>query len=371
MQKKIPFLDLKLINKKYSRSLQNTISDVIDSGWYIRGQYNQIFETEFSSYVGTKYAINVANGLDALTLVLNAWIELGKLEKGDEVIVPSNTYIATVLSITKNDLKPIFVEPCEKTFNIDHTKIEEKITPKTKAILPVHLYGLPCKMEEICSIAKKYELLVLEDCAQSHGATISNKMVGSFGDAAAFSFYPGKNLGAIGDAGTVLTNDKDLSNTIRALSNYGSHKKYVNRFKGVNSRMDEIQAAILSQKLLHLDDENRERNKLADIYKTRLKKIGIQHQHVPNNFFSSYHLFVISTINRDKTINTLSSEGVETLIHYPIAPHQQECYEEFNKLDLPIAEKLADSMLSLPLYPGMEIDHVEKVCDIIEHNLES
>ena len=287
----IPFLDLKKINAQYQQELKDACSRVIDSGWYIMGNELEAFEAEFAEYCGTKFAIGVANGLDALTLTLRAWKELGKLKAGDEVIVPANTYIASILAITENDLVPVLVEPNTDTYNLCPKIVRSAITDKIKAILPVHLYGLISPMPELIAIADEFDLLVLEDCAQSHGAQINGKKCGNWGHAAGFSFYPGKNLGALGDAGAITTNDLELANTLRALRNYGSHKKYENLFQGVNSRLDEIQAAMLRVKLNYLDAETAQRRTIANKYITEITNPLIKLPKWDNDEEHAFHLF--------------------------------------------------------------------------------
>ena len=361
---KIPFLDLKNINKQYQDELKEACSRVIDSGWYIMGDEVKSFESNFSSYCGSQYCVGVANGLDALILTFRAWKELGKLKSGDEVIVPANTYIASVLSITENDLVPVFVEPDEKTFNLNIENIKRALTQKTRAILPVHLYGQISPMDEIMHLANEKNLLVLEDCAQSHGARLNSKTCGSWGHAAGFSFYPGKNLGALGDAGAITTDDKELYNTLIALRNYGSHKKYENLYVGMNSRLDEIQAAMLNVKLKYLPEETKRRQKIASIYrdnlhndKVRLSSIIDVEQHV-------YHLFVVQVDKREDFQRYLMENGVSTLIHYPIPPHKQQAYREFHHLQLPITEAIHDSIVSLPMDPTMSDESVVRVCEL-------
>lgn len=363
-----PFLDLKNINQQYREELITACTRVIDSGWYIGGNELEQFEQNFANYCGVKFAIGVANGLDALILTLRAWKELGKLKDGDEVIVPSNTYIASILAITANNLTPALVEPDLSTYNIDPLKIEAAITAKTKVILPVHLYGQLAAMPDIMHIAKKHNLLVLEDSAQSHGAQIEGKKAGNWGDASGFSFYPGKNLGALGDAGAITTNDAELAQTLRALRNYGSHEKYKNLFAGVNSRLDEIQAAMLDVKLKHLDAEVKHRRTIAKMYLEGIKNPEVilplsdidasqYNQHV-------WHLFVIRSNNRIKLQQYLAENGVQTLIHYPIPPHKQQAYKEWNNLSYPISEKIHNEVMSLPMGPTLSLEEVEKVIQL-------
>lgn len=351
----IPFLDLKAINAQYRDELVEAAARVIDSGWYIQGEEVEAFEREFADYCGTQHCIGVANGLDALTLTLRAWKELGRLKEGDEVIVPANTYIASVLAITENRLKPILVEPDEATFNLCPEKTAAAITPETKAILAVHLYGQIAPMKEIMALAKAHNLLVLEDAAQAHGASIDGKKAGSWGDAGGFSFYPGKNLGALGDSGAVTTGDADLANTIRALGNYGSHKKYENRYQGVNSRLDEIQAAMLRVKLRHLDEEIEHRRKLAEHYLANIDHPGIQLP-APGAWEGHvWHLFVVRTDKREELQQHLSDNKVQTLIHYPLPPHKQMAYGEWSSLSYPVTESMHNSVLSLPIGPTLPV----------------
>lgn len=360
----IPFLDLKAINAQYRDELVVACTRVIDSGWYIGGSELEQFEQQFANYCGTKYAIGVANGLDALILTLRAWKELGKLKEGDEVIVPSNTYIASILAISANNLTPILVEPCENSFNIDPKKIEAAITSRTKAILPVHLYGKLVDMPAIMAIAKRHELLVLEDSAQAHGASLDGKRAGSWGDASGFSFYPGKNLGALGDAGAITTSDEELANTLRALRNYGSHEKYKNLFQGVNSRLDEIQAAMLNVKLSHLDKEIAYRRDVANAYLKGINNKAIILPAKESDSAHVWHVFVIRCERRDALQKYLADNGIQTLIHYPVPPHQQPAYKEWNELSYPISESIHAEVLSLPIGPTMTMEDVNTVIQI-------
>jgi dTDP-4-amino-4,6-dideoxygalactose transaminase len=356
----IPFLDLKSINARHREDILDACSTVIDSGWYIQGQFLKVFEREFSEYCGLRHCIGVANGLDALTLTLRAWKELGKLRDGDEVIVPANTYIASILAITENGLIPILVEPDNLTYNISVNGILSKLTPKTKVILPVHLYGKISPMREIMSLARKHSLLVLEDCAQAHGAKLDGVRAGAWGDAAGFSFYPGKNLGALGDAGAVVTSDPELAAVIRQLANYGSAKKYVNKMKGVNSRLDELQAAVLSVKLKSLDDDSNRRRAIAKKYCEQINNPYIDITPL-GGLDHVYHLFVIRSRFRDELGEFLTEKGVQTLIHYPIPPHKQEAYSELENLYLPITELIHQEVISLPISPVM----VESDVDVV------
>lgn len=358
-----PFLDLKGINAQYREELIEACTKVIDSGWYVQGSEHQAFEEEFAQFCGTQYAIGVANGLDALTLIMRAYKEMGVMCENDEIIVPSNTYIASILAISENGLVPILVEPDMNTYLIDPKKIEEKITSKTKAIMPVHLYGQSCEMDEINAIAQKYNLKVIEDSAQSHGAYYQDKRCGNLGDASGFSFYPGKNLGALGDGGAVTTNDKELAQVIKALGNYGSAKKYENVYKGTNSRLDEIQAAMLRVKLRYLDNEIQKREEIANYYLENIKNKDlilpiIKTKHV-------WHLFVIRTTKREKLQKYLFDNGVQTLIHYPLAPHNQEAYSEWENRTYPISEKIHNEVLSLPISGVQTLDETKKIVKAI------
>ena len=364
----IPFLDLKDVNRQYRDDLIEVCKRVIDSGWYIGGTELDKFEKNFAEYCGTRFAIGVANGLDALILTLRAWKELGEIKDGDEVIVPSNTYIASILAITANNLSPILVEPDLYTYNIDALKIEQAITPKTRVILPVHLYGQLAAMPAIMDIANKYNLLVLEDSAQSHGAEINGTKAGNWGDASGFSFYPGKNLGALGDAGAITTNDAELAQTLKALRNYGSHEKYKNLFVGVNSRLDEIQAAMLDVKLKHLDAEVKHRRTIAKMYLDGIRnpEMSLPLSDIDASQYDQHvwHLFVIRSKNREALQQYLAENGVQTLIHYPIPPHKQQAYKEWNDLSYPISEKIHDEVMSLPMGPALSLGEAEKVIQL-------
>jgi|SRR5471030_1355627 len=361
----INFLNLKAINAQYQEELKLACSRVIDSGWYIMGSELNDFERSFASYCGTKHSIGVANGLDALTLVLRAWKEQGKLHDGDEVIVQANTYIASILAITTNNLTPVLVEPDPSTFNLTAENILDALTKKTKVILPVHLYGQLSPMSEIMEIAEKNNLLVLEDCAQSHGAHIDGKMAGSWGHAAGFSFYPGKNLGALGDAGAITTNDDELARILKALRNYGSHKKYENIFAGINSRLDEIQAAMLNVKLKYLENETHCRQEIAKRY---LKEINNKFITLPIINFTTahvWHLFVIKCEDREGLQKWLAMNEIQSLIHYPIPPHKQQAYAEWNNISLPVTEHIHRHVLSIPLDPTMSEKDIEKVIKVL------
>lgn len=357
----IPFLDLKAINAQYRDELVEAATRVIDSGWYIQGEEVEAFEREFADYCGTRHCIGVANGLDALTLTLRAWKELGKLKEGDEVIVPANTYIASVLAITENRLKPVLVEPDETTFNLCPEKTAAAITPETKAILAVHLYGQIAPMMEIMALAKANNLLVLEDAAQAHGASIDGKKAGSWGDAAGFSFYPGKNLGALGDGGAVTTNDDELAKTVRALGSYGAFTKYENLYQGVNSRLDEIQAAQLRVKLRYLDDEIERRRRAAEFYIDSIVNPEIELPKVTDRESHVWHLFVVRSKQRCELQMFLEERGVKTLIHYPIPPHQQAAYANELTGVYPVTEDIHRSVLSLPISPVINDENAANV----------
>ena len=359
----IPFLDLKQVNAQYRKELIEVVTSVIDSGWYIQGEQVKTFEKEFASYCGSSHCIGVANGLDALILIFRAYKELGKLKEGDEVIVPANTYIASILAITENRLKPVFVEPDEQTYNLDPKLVERAITSKTKAILAVHLYGQLADMPAIIKIAKKHKLLVIEDSAQAHGASINGKKSGNWGDASGFSFYPGKNLGALGDAGAVTTDDEELAATIRALGNYGSSKKYKNSCKGINSRLDEIQAAMLRIKLKYLNNEIEKRRGVANYYLENIKNKNVILPVVSTN--SVWHLFVIRTQTRKELQKYLLDNKIQTLIHYPLPPHKQSAYKEWNNDTYPITEKMHDEVLSLPISGVQDLKDTRKIVQII------
>ncbi len=361
----IPFLDLKGINAQYRQELSTAVSRVIDSGWYILGDELEQFEQEFAQYCQTAFCVGVANGLDALILILRAYKEMGVMEEGDEVIVPANTYIASILAISENKLKPILVEPDPETYNLNPAQIEQHITKRTKAILTVHLYGQVTCMDDIKAIAVQYNLKVIEDCAQAHGALYKGGKVGSIGDAAGFSFYPGKILGALGDAGAVTTSDAELATTIRAISNYGSHEKYKNLYKGVNSRLDEMQAALLRVKLSYLDKEIEYRRQVASYYLQRIANPLIKLPKVTAVEAHVWHLFVIRCHERNKLQDYLKSHGVQTVIHYPVPPHKQSAYEELNNFSYPVTEKIHEQVLSLPIGPCINLDDVGKVSDLV------
>ena len=362
----IHFLNLKKLNQPFEVAFQKKMKQFLEGGWYILGNEVKQFETDFAAYCGTKHCIGLGNGLDALVLIFKAYIHLGKLQKGDEVIVPANTYIASVLAILQADLVPVLVEPKLETFNINPEAIEAKITSKTKAILPVHLYGQLCEMIAINEIAQKHNLLVIEDAAQAHGSQFSeNEKAGNLGHAAAFSFYPGKNLGALGDAGAITTNDDELANVLFSMRNYGSKVKYENEIIGLNSRLDELQAAFLNIKLKQLDSENEFRRSMAKRYLSEIKNDKIT---LPNWDFSQnhvFHLFVIRTSNRIDLQNYLKENGIETMIHYPIPPHKQKALVNWNQLSFPITEKIHDEILSIPLNSGLKASEIQHIITIL------
>ncbi len=357
----IKFLDLQAVNAQYREELITAFTRVLDSGWYILGEEVARFEQAFADYCDNRFCIGVGNGLDALTLTLRAWKELGLLQDDDEVIVPANTYIASVLAITENKLKPVLVEPDPHTFNLDPARIEKAITAKTKAILVVHLYGKLADMDSICHIADQKGLLILEDCAQSHGAQVNGKKAGTWGHAAGFSFFPGKNLGALGDAGAITTNDETLAQTLRALRNYGSHKKYVNDIQGVNSRLDEVQAALLAVKLRWLDRDSQARQRIAQRYLTEMNNQHIQLPCTANQGEHVWHLFVIRCLQRDTFIQHCQQQGIGTLIHYPIPPHQQNAYRGYWSQPLPLTEAIHREVVSLPIGPTMTTAEIDQV----------
>lgn len=368
----IKFLDLKAINDSFEPEISYSIKRVLNSGWYLQGNEVNAFEQDYARFIGAKYCIGVANGLDALRLILKAYMELGNLQEGDEIIVPANTFIASVLAISDNKLIPVFVEPDINTFNINPYQIEEKITDRTKAIMLVHLYGLNAMHSEITRLVEKYKLLLIEDNAQAIGAYYKDNRTGSIGDAAGHSFYPGKNLGCLGDGGAVTTNSDKLASTIRALANYGSTEKYVCNFKGLNSRLDEIQAAVLRTKLPYIDDNNKRRQEIANYYLDNIRHSDIILPHLTSTNLKSkienahvWHLFVIRTLKRKKLQEYLTKNKIQTLIHYPIPPHRQNAYKEWAHLRLPITEQIHNEVLSLPISPVMKDIEVEKVVSVL------
>ena len=365
----VPFLDLKRLNAPYKDVLEQAATDVVESGWFIRGRYGERFEQAFADYCGVKYAVGVGNGLDALTLMLRASVELGRLHEGDEILVPSNTYIATVLAVNAAGLKPVLVEP-DESYDIDPKRLKDAYGPRTRAILVVHLYGRLCAMDEICEFANSHDLLLFEDCAQAHGARFSDgRGAGTFGSAAAFSFYPTKNLGALGDAGMVVTNDENIAKVVRALGNYGSEQKYVNKFKGVNSRLDEMQAALLLAKLPYLNGSNERRRKIAERYCREIKNPKVLLPELPQIPTEHvWHVFVVrlqDEATRNSLQDYLKSRGIGTLIHYPIPPHLQEAYANEFDGEYPIAEAMAKTILSIPMSPELTEDEVSEVIGAI------
>jgi dTDP-4-amino-4,6-dideoxygalactose transaminase len=365
----IKFLDLQKINLQHQTEIEARLLNVFKSGWYLLGDEVKNFEKNLAAYLGVNHVIGTANGLDALRLILKAYLELGFMKEGDEVIVPANTYIASILAISDNKLKPVLLEPDLETYNLDLSRIEEKISSKTKAILLVHLYGRVCWSEELSALAQKYNLKIIEDNAQAIGAAWKGIKTGALGDAAGFSFYPGKNLGALGDAGAVSCKDSDLANTLRAIANYGSAQKYTNIYKGLNSRLDEIQAAVLDTKLQYIDLENNRRQKIAKLFSKQISNNKIILPQIPADSQEHvWHLYVIRTENREKLQNYLLTNGIQTLIHYPIPPHKQEAYTEFNSISLPLTEKIHQEVLSLPISPVIEDHEVEKIiCKLNEY----
>lgn len=361
----IKFLDLQKVTEKYSAEIHEAVSRVIDSGWYLQGKENERFEADYSAYIGTKYTIGVANGLDALIWIFRAYIEMDVMQAGDEVIVPANTYIASVLALTENGLKPVLVEPDIRTYQIDETKIEEAITSRTKGILIVHLYGQCAYTEGIGALCRKYELKLVEDNAQAHGCLYRGRKTGSLGDAAGHSFYPGKNLGALGDAGAVTTDDEELAKTVRALANYGSSRKYVFKYAGRNSRLDEIQAAVLDVKLRHLDEDNARRKEIARYYIENVRNPLIITPQVEDWDAHVFHIFPVRCPQRDHLQKYMSDHGVQTIIHYPIPPHQQECYKAWNELSFPVTEQIHNEELSLPISPVMTDEEVQQIVETL------
>ena len=358
----IKFLDLQKINLAHQQEIEERLLACFRSGWYLLGKGVETFEENIANYIGCRQAVGVANGLDALRLILRGYIEMGVMQKGDEVIVPANTYIASILAISDNGLVPVLVEPDMNTYNIDISKIEEKITPRTKGIMIVHLYGRVMFSEALKTLAQKHALKIIEDNAQAIGAEWKGIKTGNLGDAAGFSFYPGKNLGALGDAGAVTTNDEELAKTIRAMANYGSNQKYVNIYQGLNSRLDEIQAAVLDVKLKYIDAENQRRREIANRYVTEINNVNITLPQLPEHQEEHvWHLFVIRTQEREKLQNYLQENEVQTLIHYPIPPHKQEAYKEMNTLTFAVTEKIHHEVLSLPISPVMDEDEVNAV----------
>lgn len=362
----VKFLDIQKITLLRASEIQQAIQKVLDSGWYLLGREVEAFESRYADFIGTRYAIGVANGLDALRLILRAYIEMGVMHEGDEVIVPANTYIASILAITDNKLVPVLVEPDLETYEIDDTKIELVITSKTKALMLVHLYGQCAYTENIKRLCQRYNLKLIEDNAQAHGCRHNNDgRTGALGDAAGHSFYPGKNLGALGDAGAITTNDEELNRVVRALANYGSNKKYIFDYCGLNSRLDEIQAAVLNVKLNYLDEDNNSRRIVAKKYLGQIAHPAIILPVVKNWEAHVFHIFAVRCKRRDELQEYLRSLGIQTLIHYPIPPHKQRCYKDWNTYSLPITEQIHKEILSLPISPVMEKDELDLVIDRI------
>jgi len=358
---KIPFLPLNKINNRFRDEIDARLKVILDKGWYLQGEENERFCRNFAAYCGTKYALGVANGLDALSCILRAY----GFGPGDEIIVPANTYIASILAISENGCTPVLVEPDINTYNIDPDLIEAAITPRTRAIMVVHLYGQATQMEKVWDIAQRHNLKVFEDCAQAHGAFYQGKRVGNLSDAAAFSFYPGKNLGCMGDGGGITTSAEELYLKLKAIANYGSHKKYCNMYKGVNSRLDEIQAAILDVKLAHLDADNARRREIAAYYRRAITNPRIMLPQTYDEDAAVWHVFAVRTERRDDFQKYLADNGVQTIIHYPTPPHKQEAYAEWNERSYPITEKIHREIISLPISPVMTDEEAAYVADVV------
>lgn len=361
----IPFLDLKETNMPYQSEIEEAVLSVVRSGWYILGDQVKSFERAYAQYCGTANCIGVGNGLDAISLILKSYKELGVLKDGDEVLVPANTYIASILAVSSSGLVPVLVEPDINTYNIDPEKIGNKVTSRTKAILAVHLYGLVSPMNELKEIARKHNLKLIDDAAQAHGAAYHEQKVGSLCDATAFSFYPTKNLGALGDAGAVTTDDSELAAIVRSLANYGTTSKYINKYKGENSRLDEIQAAVLAVKLKYLDKEVQARQNIASFYLRNIQNELIALPRVEQIEQHAFHLFVVRCHERDRLQQYLSDKGIRTEIHYPLPPHKQEAYKEWNSLSYPVSEKIADQIISLPLRISLKNEEVIRICSAL------
>lgn len=357
----VKFLDLHKINERFRSEIDGRIKQILDSGWYLLGEQDKTFETDFAKFCGTKHCIGCANGLDALNLIIRGF----GFGQGDEIIVPANTYIASILAISENGCTPVLVEPDINTYNINPNLIEEKITDKTKAIMVVHLYGQAVQMDKIWELAKKYNLKVIEDSAQAHGALYKGKRTGNLSDASGFSFYPGKNLGCLGDGGCITTNDDELAGKIRAIANYGSHKKYCHIYKGINSRLDEIQAAVLDVKLPHLDDDNNRRREIAKYYRENIKNPKIILPQTYDEKAHVWHVFAVRTKNRNEFQDYLKQNDIQTLIHYPTPPHKQEAYKEWNNLSYPISEEIHNTIISIPISPVMTDTEIKRVVEVI------
>ena len=356
----IKFLDLEKVNNRYREEIDKRIKSILDKGWYLQGEWDKTFEDNFAKFCGVKHCIGCANGLDALNLIIRGY----GFGAGDEIIVPANTYIASILAISENGCTPVLVEPDINTYNINPELIEEKITDKTKAIMVVHLYGQAVQMGKIWNLAKKYNLKIIEDSAQAHGALYNGKRTGSLGDASGFSFYPGKNLGCMGDGGCVTTNDDELAARIRAIANYGSDRKYHHIYKGINSRLDEIQAAILDVKLPYLDNDNKRRREISKFYRENIKNPKIILPKVYDEKSHVWHIFAIRCEKRDKLQKYLEENGIQTNIHYPTPPHKQGAYKEWENQSYPVSEEIHRTELSLPISPVMTDDEIEKVVRI-------
>ena len=362
----ISFLDLQRVTALHSQEIHEAVAQVIDSGWYLQGEANRQFEQHYADYIGTQHCVGVANGLDALTLIYRAYIEMGVMKPGDEVIVPANTYIASILAITENGLNPVLVEPREETLELDDSLIEAAITSRTRSVMVVHLYGRCAYTEKIGELCRQHGLKLVEDNAQAHGCIYKLcTRTGSLGDAAGHSFYPGKNLGALGDGGAVTTNDTALADCVRALANYGSQQKYVFRYRGRNSRLDELQAAILDVKLRHLDDDNCRRQQIASYYYDHIQHPLVRLPQRLDDSQNVYHIFPVLCTERDRLQQHLREQGVETLIHYPIPPHRQQCYSDWSTLQLPVTERIHNQELSLPMSPAMTDEEAQKVVEAI------
>lgn len=361
----IKFLDLQKVTQKYAEEIHEAVNRVVDSGWYLQGKENEKFEADYSAYIGTKYTVGCGNGLDALIWIFRAYVEMGVMKPGDEVIVPANTYIASILAITENGLKPVLVEPSIETYQIDDSKIEAAITERTKGILIVHLYGQCAYTDKIGELCKKYNLKLVEDNAQAHGCKFKGRRTGSLGDAAGHSFYPGKNLGAFGDAGAVTTDDEELAKIVRAVANYGSQRKYVFKYIGRNSRLDEMQAAILDVKLKHLEEDLAIRKQVAKYYIDHIINPEIITPIIKDWDAHVFHIFTIRCKRRDELQKYLADNGVQTIIHYPIPPHRQECYKEWNHLSFPITEQIHNEELSIPMSSVLTQEEIEMVVNVL------
>ena len=362
----LPFLDLQAVNRQYADEIREALYRVSDSGWYLRGRETEQFEKHYAAYIGTRHCVGVGNGLDALTLIYRAYIEMGLLHEGDEVIVPANTYIASILAVTDNRLTPVFVEPDPDTLQIDGTLIEQAITPRTRSVMIVHLYGRCAYTAQIGDLCRRHHLLLVEDNAQAHGCRFGHRHTGSIGHAAGHSFYPGKNLGAMGDAGAVTTDDDTLAAMVRALGNYGSERKYVFHYAGRNSRMDELQAAVLDVKLRHLDADNARRQEIAHYYYTHLSDGRVRMPRRVDDSENVYHTFPVFSQHRDRLQQHLASQGIQTLIHYPIPPHRQQCYAQYAGLSLPVTEQIHREELSLPISPVHTLAQARAVVSAIK-----